>query len=181
MQCNIVFWVLLSVFTCRDDSVTGPLRIVLHLPLFMPLFLFRFSLPYRLSTESLYPLCGWPTKTECPVLSAIVSLHRNTNGQKLKAINPLEVDPLGAWHQPPWLLSPNTSQSIAAAASIPPAQKPWPSFWGDSGRIDCWREAPVPQQNGYLNGVVEKRDYLFWTQEYNFWKIATRQLKPWSF
>lgn len=93
----------------------------------------QFSLHYPASTESLFPICGWPWKTECPVQSAIVHLHTNTNGQQLKAINFSEVDPLCAWHQPPWLLSPNTSQSIAATTSILPPQQPWhhllsPSF-----------------------------------------------------
>lgn len=41
-----------------------------------------------------------------------------------------------------------------------------------------------PSENcgdGFLNGAVEKRDYLFWSHEYNFGKITARQLNLWSF
>lgn len=53
-------------------------------------------------------------------LSTIVHQHKNTNDRQLKAINSFEVDPLFAWHQPPWLLSQKTSRSIAATTSPPP-------------------------------------------------------------
>lgn len=48
---------------------------------------------------------------------SIVFQHKNTNGKQLWAINWFEVDPLCPWHQPPWLLSQNASQSIAATSS----------------------------------------------------------------
>lgn len=45
------------------------------------------------------------------------------------------------------------------------------------------RSSSLPENrgDGFLNGPAEKRDYLFWTQESNFWKITTRQLKLWLF
>lgn len=55
-------------------------------------------------------------------LSAIVFQQENTNGQQLKAINPFEVDPLCAWHQPPWFLSHDASRSITAPR--PPTPTP---------------------------------------------------------
>lgn len=188
MQCNIVFWVLLSEFTCRDDSVTRAIPIVLHLPLFTRIF-FRFALLYRLSTESLELFCGWPSKTECPVLSAIVSQHRNTNGQQLKAINPLEVDPLlcltsgsliiVSKHKPI-----NSCRRLHPTTTKTLASYPKPSVFEviQASSTEAWITSPPENRgDGFLNGVVEKRDYLFWTQEYNFWKITTRQLKLWSF
>lgn len=76
------------------------------------------------SSDSL-PLSADPQRQSALFcLSAIVYQHKNTNGRQLKAINSFEVDPLCAWHQPPWLLSPNTSRSIAANTSASPPQKP---------------------------------------------------------
>lgn len=76
------------------------------------------------SSDSL-PLSADPQRQSALFcLSAIVYQHKNTNGQQLKAINSFEVDPLCAWHQPPWLLSPNTSWSIAANTSASPPQNP---------------------------------------------------------
>lgn len=40
---------------------------------------------------------------------------------------------------------------------------------------------PENRGDGFLNGPAEKGDYLFWTQESNFWKITTKQLKLWLF
>ena len=75
------------------------------------------------SSDSL-PLSADPQRQSALFcLSAIVYQHKNTNGRQLKAINSFEVDPLCAWHQPPWLLSPNTSRSIAATTSASPPQK----------------------------------------------------------
>lgn len=82
-------------------------------------FFFFLSFPFlpilSMSSADPLPLVTDPQRQSALFcLSAIVYRHKNTNGQQLKAINSFEVDPLCAWHQPPWLLSPNTSRSIAA-------------------------------------------------------------------
>lgn len=109
------------------------------LPFFLSFFpIFFFFLPFlssplpapilsMSSTDSL-PLVADPQRQSALFcLSAIVYQHKNTNGQQLKAINSFEVDPLCAWHQPPWLLSPNASRSIAATTS-PPHHKTLASY-----------------------------------------------------
>lgn len=92
-----------------------------HLSIFSPplAFFFFLSFPFlpilSMSSADPLPLVTDPQRQSALFcLSAIVYRHKNTNGQQLKAINSFEVDPLCAWHQPPWLLSPNTSRSIAA-------------------------------------------------------------------
>lgn len=91
IPCSFLFLCLFS----------GPLHSLLY-----------YSLPSSLRPPPISPLCCWPSKTECPVLS--VCQPKNTNGQKL---NFFKLDPLCASHQPPWLLSPNASRSIAATTS----------------------------------------------------------------
>ena len=76
------------------------------------------------STDSL-PLVADPQRQGALFCrSAIVHQHKNTNAWQLKAINSLKVDPLCAWHQPPWLLSPN-ADPINSSHHLPsPSQTP---------------------------------------------------------
>lgn len=112
-----VCWGFLSVATWRWQ----PYWTYFHFILNFLFSLFIFLLYYPPAFFSQFPLLILSSVVADPCRqhalfcqSATVYQSKHTNGWQFKAINSFKVDPLCAWHQPPWLLSLKAGRSIAA-------------------------------------------------------------------